>query len=225
MAEYNYLGKVGLQAFWKKCKDFFIKVSEKGQPNGVATLDTNGFVPLTQLGNIDTTFAEVVTELPKTNIKKHIYMMKAGTTGTKNIYAEYIYTGDVAGTYDETKWEKLGEVNATVDLSGYVQTSTLTTELAKKVDKVTGKQLSTNDYTTAEKTKLAGIEEKANKYVHPTPVDLGGEKGVGLYKITTDAYGHVTTATTVATEDITALDIPKNADFVEIGDDFINSLI
>lgn len=33
--------------------------------------------------------------------------------------------------------------------------------LANKVDKVSGKQLSTNDYTTAEKTKLSGIEEGA----------------------------------------------------------------
>ena len=32
------------------------------------------------------------------------------------------------------------------------------TECAKKVDKVVGKQLSTEDYTTAEKTKLAGLE-------------------------------------------------------------------
>ncbi|MER1957937.1 MAG: hypothetical protein ABS942_11180, partial [Solibacillus sp.] len=36
-----------------------------------------------------------------------------------------------------------------------------------KVDKVTGKQLSTNDYTAAEKTKLAGIATSANNYVHP----------------------------------------------------------
>ncbi|HBS45986.1 MAG TPA: hypothetical protein DEA91_18695, partial [Paenibacillus sp.] len=36
-----------------------------------------------------------------------------------------------------------------------------------KVDKVTGKQLSTNDYTTVEKTKLAGIATGANNYVHP----------------------------------------------------------
>lgn len=36
-----------------------------------------------------------------------------------------------------------------------------------KVDKVTGKQLSTNDYTTAEKTKLAGIAAGANNYAHP----------------------------------------------------------
>lgn len=108
MAEYNYLSKTGLTALWSKCKSMFVKASEKGKANGVATLDGNGNVPLTQLGNIDTTFAEVVTELPSTGIKKHIYMMKAGTTGDKNVYAEYVYTGDVASTYDATKWEKLG---------------------------------------------------------------------------------------------------------------------
>lgn len=37
-----------------------------------------------------------------------------------------------------------------------------------KVEKVTGKQLSTEDYTTTEKTKLLGIEAGANFYVHPT---------------------------------------------------------
>lgn len=36
------------------------------------------------------------------------------------------------------------------------------------VKSVAGKGLSTNDYTTDEKTKLAGIATGANKYVHPT---------------------------------------------------------
>lgn len=36
-----------------------------------------------------------------------------------------------------------------------------------KVDKIAGKQLSTNDYTTAEKTKLTGIATGANNYTHP----------------------------------------------------------
>lgn len=36
---------------------------------------------------------------------------------------------------------------------------------ANKVDKVSGKGLSTNDYTTAEKNKLAGIDAGANKTV------------------------------------------------------------
>ena len=39
------------------------------------------------------------------------------------------------------------------------------TALDDKVDKVSGKQLSTEDYTTAEKTKLGGIEAEANKTV------------------------------------------------------------
>lgn len=37
--------------------------------------------------------------------------------------------------------------------------------LDTKVDKVTGKGLSTEDYTTAEKTKLSGIETEANKTI------------------------------------------------------------
>ena len=47
-----------------------------------------------------------------------------------------------------------------------------------KVDKVSGKGLSTNDYTTAEKNKLAGIAANANNYTLPTASDstLGGIK-------------------------------------------------
>lgn len=46
--------------------------------------------------------------------------------------------------------------------------ATMTNQLATKVDKVIGKQLSTEDYSTAEKSKLAGIESNANKYIHPS---------------------------------------------------------
>lgn len=46
-----------------------------------------------------------------------------------------------------------------------------TTAIAGKVDKVTGKGLSTNDYTTEEKTKLAGIETEANKTVVDSALD------------------------------------------------------
>lgn len=166
MADYNYLGKTGLSTLWNKCKSIFVKSSEKGKANGVATLDAKGFVPLSQLGNIDTTFAEVVTELPATGIKKHIYMMKSGTTGTKNIYVEYVYTGDIAGTYDATKWEKLGEASTSIDLSGYVKTTTLTTELSKKVDKVEGKGLSSNDYTNEDKAKLSSFVEITEDYIN-----------------------------------------------------------
>ncbi|MBT2293252.1 hypothetical protein J7E73_29990 [Paenibacillus albidus] len=45
---------------------------------------------------------------------------------------------------------------------------TMTTQLAGKVEKEAGKGLSANDYTTVEKTKLAGVAAAANHYVHPT---------------------------------------------------------
>lgn len=45
---------------------------------------------------------------------------------------------------------------------------TLWNTVSNKVDKVTGKGLSTEDYTTAEKSKLSGIEANANRYVHPS---------------------------------------------------------
>lgn len=76
---------------------------------------------------------------------------------------------------------------------------------SNKVDKVEGKGLSTNDYTAADKKKLDGIAEGANKYVHPTNT----ARTSGLYKITVDTYGHVTAATKVTKADITAFGIPS----------------
>lgn len=87
-----------------------------GSANGIAGLDSNGNVPLAQLGNLDTTVAEVVTALPTTNIKKHIYLIKDPKGVTQDQYEEYIYTGDTSATYDSSKWEKLGDFRTTVDL-------------------------------------------------------------------------------------------------------------
>lgn len=91
--------------------------------NGIAGLDSNGNVPLAQLGNLDTTVAEVVTALPTTNIKKHIYLIKDPKGVTQNQYEEYIYTGNTSATYDSSKWEKLGDFRATVDLADYAKKS------------------------------------------------------------------------------------------------------
>lgn len=101
----------------------------KGVANGIASLDAGGNVPLSQLGNLDTTFFEVVTELPTDirNIKKHIYILKGNKDGENNKYAEYVYTGDLtdagdlAGDVDATKWEKLGDFVPTFDLQEYVK--------------------------------------------------------------------------------------------------------
>ena len=55
-------------------------------------------------------------------------------------------------------------------------------KLNDKVDKVEGKGLSSNDFTTAEKNKLAGIAAGANNYSHPTSsgnkhIPAGGSAG------------------------------------------------
>ena len=60
--------------------------------------------------------------------------------------------------------------------------TTVSNQIGNKVDKVTGKGLSTNDYTTAEKNKLAGIATGANNYTHPTTsgnkhIPSGGSAG------------------------------------------------
>ena len=65
-------------------------------------------------------------------------------------------------------------------------------KLGNKVDKETGKGLSTNDYTTTEKNKLAGIAEGANNYTLPVASStLGGVKTTntdGLDVLTANGY-------------------------------------
>ena len=93
--------------------------NSKGKANGLATLDEHGYVPLDQLGNLDMTVFTVVESLPTSNIENKVYLVRSSLTSDKNNYIEYIYTGDRKGTYDATKWEKLGEVAAKTDLSEY----------------------------------------------------------------------------------------------------------
>lgn len=126
-----------------------------------------------------------VDAVPKADAAQEniLYLVMNSTTKHYDIYAK------IKGSSDSYTMELLDDT--TVDLSG-------------KVDKVAGKGLSTNDYTTAEKTKLAGIAEGANKYVHPSYT----AKTSGLYKVTVDATGHVSAVAAVTKDDITALGIP-----------------
>ena len=178
----EYLDKLGLSTLWNKVKSYineknFIPSSEKGKANGLASLDENGKIPLSQLGNLDMSLFKVVESLPTSDIlSNRIYLIRASSTSSKNVYAEYLYTGDTSKTYDETKWEKLGEYKSDVDITSYAKTETVNTALLEKVDKVEGKGLSENDYTTAEKNKLANLQN----YTLPTATKttLGGVKAI-----------------------------------------------
>ena len=96
---------------------------------------------------------ETVTELPATPVEKQIVVFQ-----------------NKVNVYINGAWVVLG---SSADITTVQQALTaLTTRVGNletgKVDKVSGKQLSTEDYTTAEKTKLAGIANGAqvNKIEH-----------------------------------------------------------
>lgn len=96
----------------------------------------------------------------------------AGMTNHNKIY---VYTGNETGyTYgdwyywDDTEWQSGGQYNSVPIVVDQTPTSGSTnpvssngvyTSLGNKVDKVSGKGLSTEDYTTTEKTKLAGLTQ------------------------------------------------------------------
>ena len=103
-----------------------IPLSQKGAANGVATLDANGKVPVTQMpttktingasifgsGNLQLSASlyKIVDTLPTTGIDtSKIYLVPASATTAKNNKTEYIYLGDPNKAYDESKWEKLGD--------------------------------------------------------------------------------------------------------------------
>lgn len=116
------------------------------------------------------------------------------------------------------------EKKSWLDKAGAVHLwKTIEAILGTKVDKIEGFGLSSNDYTTEEKKKLAslsdpnvattennglmssadkakldGIEAGANNYTHP----VYEAKQAGLYRISVDNTGHVATADKMTSEEL-----------------------
>ena len=129
--------------------------------NGVDASNVKGVLPLSSGG----TGVASMTEL-KTSLGLDVFNNAALDTKVDKVAGKGLSTND----YTTAEKNKLAAVTGTntgdQDLSSYATiamvnaidvTSSLASGLATKVDKVTGKGLSTNDYTTAEKTKLAAI--------------------------------------------------------------------
>ena len=90
----------------------------------------------------------IVNDLPSSNISTSTIYLKPMGGSSPNTYEEYIYIN--------SKWEIIGTTKT--DLSDYYTKTQVDNLLNSKVDKVNGKGLSSNDYTTAEKTKLSNID-------------------------------------------------------------------
>ena len=176
----EFLNKEGVQTLWSKVKDKVqsinkdfvglnnvtndaqVKRSEMGAANGVPTLDSNGKIPVDQLGNLDTVVAMVVTQLPTTDIKTNkIYLVKDSTT-EGDLYQEYLYI--------DGKWEKIGTHKQEVDLTDYAKKS----EALKSVESTLNGDLVQLHMTTVggmqsdvnirkATTELAGVMSAADK--------------------------------------------------------------
>ena len=145
-----------------------IPASEKGKANGVATLGTDSKLTAAQMPamktingesvvgsgdiKIDLSLYKVVTDFPTSNIDAtKIYLKLASSTAEKNVYAEYIYTGDTTAAYDASKWEKLGEAQTSI----IVDTALSTTSTNPVQNKIVNKAITDvrNDLTTHTQNK------------------------------------------------------------------------
>lgn len=157
-------------------------------------LEGSGDLTLADIG-IDGEIAKIVTELPKAAeaVSNKIYLIKSANSATDNTYAEYIKVVE-SGT---AKWEKIGEWKGYISVDSELSDTSinpiqnkavkagitaavneLTTQLTYKVDKVAGKGLSTNDYTTQEKKDLADLKSgKANNTLYSLPIATSGTRG------------------------------------------------
>ena len=169
----EFLNKEGVQTLWSKVKDKVqsinkdfvglnnvtndaqVKRSEMGAANGVPTLDSNGKIPVDQLGNLDTVVAMVVTQLPTTDIKTNkIYLVKDSTT-EGDLYQEYLYI--------DGKWEKIGTHKQEVDLTDYAKKS----EALKSVESTLN-----GDLVQLHMTTVGGMQSNVN--IRKATTELAG---------------------------------------------------
>lgn len=102
--------------------------------------------------------------------------------------------GNVNNIFPVTKIANVDGLTAA--LNAKADTTTVNNQLSGKVDKETGKGLSTNDYTSAEKNKLSGIEAQANKTVVDDALSSSSENPV-QNKVINTALGNKADASTV----------------------------
>lgn len=132
------------------------------------------------IGSVASLTLAVVSTLPDHDISTStIYLVPKSVPGVDDVYDEYVYVN--------SNWEHIG--STTADLSDYYTITQVNNLLSGKVDKETGKGLSTNDFTTAEKNKLTGIEAGAEVNVqadwNQTDVDaddyIKNKPTIGVY--------------------------------------------
>lgn len=108
------------------------------------------------LTNPNTDLFEVVTELPTENIStSKLYCVLSSKVGEENKYTEYAYIKQTDGQF---AWEKMGEFNATPDLSGYAKLNSNNT--------FNGYMSVTDNLTVGRAVYMTEIRQYKNKYIY-----------------------------------------------------------
>ena len=142
---------------------------EKSKLSSIAT-NANNYVkpvnePISYITDLQSALDTKATTIALNTEKARIDAILSGAGANADTFAEIVTLINSVDTTNDTAF------------SGYVtsnnaRSTTIETTLGNKVDKVAGKQLSTEDYTSTEKTKLAGIATGAQVNV-PTDLSLG----------------------------------------------------
>ena len=166
----KYLDTDGLLYVWQKITNAFVK------KDGNKVLSTNDYTTTekNKLAGIAEGATKTIVDTDLSSSSTNPVQNKAvnAALGTKvdKVDGKGLSTNDYTTT-EKTKLAGIAEgANKTIvdsamssESTNPVQNKVISTALGTKVDKVDGKVLSSNDYTTTEKNKLAGIAEGANK--------------------------------------------------------------
>lgn len=116
-------------------------------PNNIVTYNGSSFMALDEVAGVT----------PSTSSSKWQLVAQRGIDGAGSVVT-------VNGKSPDLDGNVLLTVN---EVQGAVTAQQLAQVNSSKVDKIAGKNLSTEDYTTADKNKLGGIASGANNYTHP----------------------------------------------------------
>lgn len=121
------------------------------------------------IGNVSAINVSIVTVLPTENISlTTIYLIQIAETSNYNQWM-----------YINSSWANIG--STTVDLTNYYNKTEIDTLLGNKVDKITGYGLSQENFTSAEKSKLASLENYVPPIATTTTAGQVMVDGVSIY--------------------------------------------
>lgn len=182
MATKKYLDNDGLLYFWTKLKSYFVKQESgkglsandltntlKGNYDAAYTHSTSAHAPSDAEKNVLVGIKVNGTDVPVDSAtRKSAFDVPTKTSDLTNdsgfITSEDVPEGSTASSVTPV----MDGVAAKGTDNGFARGDHVHPSDTSKVDKVDGKGLSTNDYTTAEKTKLGGIDTGAEVNVVET---------------------------------------------------------